>query len=135
MDNDEVIKNLSEFIDNTLPDLLSQRMDLACIMVEGKAKENCPVDDGQLRQSIQHDVEQDKDGVKGFVGTNVECAPYIHEGTGIYANKGDGRQTAWKYQDAKGEWHTTIGQKPKPFLQNAVDDSKDELLEKFKDLF
>ena len=104
-------------------------------MVEGRAKENCPVDDGQLRQSIQHDVEQDKDGVKGFIGTNVEYGAYIHEGTGIFASKGDGRQTPWKYQSADGQWHTTEGMKPKPFLQDAVDDSKQDLLDKFKDLF
>ena len=68
-------------------------------MVEAQAKVNCPVDDGQLRQSIGSEVK----GNIGAIGTNVEYAPYVHQGTGIYAVNGDGRKTRWKYQDAKGE--------------------------------
>lgn len=73
--NDELFKNIEEFLNKTLPDALEKGMAQACIQVEGTARENCPVDDGQLRQSITHDVQREKDGVEGYVGTNVEYAP------------------------------------------------------------
>lgn len=77
----------------------------ACLLVENDAKKNCPVDTGQLRQSITHEVE----GNTGVIGTNVEYAPYVEYGTGIYAKDGNGRQTPWSYKDSKGNWHRTVG--------------------------
>lgn len=73
--NNELFKNIEEFLNKTLPDALEQRMAQACIQVEGTARENCPVDDGQLRQSITHDVKTEDGKVTGYVGTNVEYAP------------------------------------------------------------
>jgi len=135
-DDNDVFENLKKFMNSKLPDALEQRMAQACIMVEADAKESCPVDDGQLRQSITHDVQRETDGIAGFVGSNVEYAPYVHEGTGLYAKNGDGRQEVpWKYQTTDGKWHRTKGQKPHPFLQDAIDGNKDNLLDKFKDLF
>lgn len=54
------------------------------IQAEGYAKlelENSPrrIDTGNLRNSITHAVATDEDAV--YVGTNVEYAPYVHEGT------------------------------------------------------
>ena len=43
-------------------------------------------------------------------------------GTGIYAEGGGGRPTPWVYQDAKGNWHYTRGNKAKPFLKPAAAD-------------
>ena len=45
-------------------------------MVEAQAKVNCPVDDGQLRQSIGSEIK----GNIGAIGTNVEYAPYVELG-------------------------------------------------------
>ena len=98
-------------------------------MVEAQAKINCPVDDGQLRQSIGSEIK----GNIGVIGTNVEYAPYVHQGTGIYAVNGAGRKTRWKYQDAKGEWHSTIGQPPNPFLEKALDANREEIIDTFKE--
>lgn len=102
---------------------LTSALTEACMIVEKDAKKNCPVDDGQLRGSISSIVEDNQ----GIVGTNVEFAPYVELGTGLFAAKGNGRQTPWTYQDAKGEWHTTIGQHPQPFLQPALDNNKREI--------
>lgn len=54
------------------------------IHIEGEAKEeleNTPrrVDTGNLRNSITHQVDTDEAAV--YVGTNVEYALYVHEGT------------------------------------------------------
>lgn len=44
---------------------------------EGYAKDLCPVDTGNLRNSISHLV----DGDSAYIGTNVEYAPYVELGT------------------------------------------------------
>ena len=129
IDTDEVQASLNQFEKN-LPNLLEAALEKACLIVENSAKQNCPVNDGQLRQSISHIVE----GTKGEVGTNVEYAPYVEVGTGIYSTEGNGRQTPWSYKDAKGEWHTTKGMKAQPYLKPALDENRGRVLECFKEL-
>jgi HK97 gp10 family phage protein len=101
-------------------DYVKEVLEEACLMVERDAKLLCPVDDGTLRNSITHEVDKDT----GIVGTNVEYAVYVHQGTGIYAVNHDGREDRWKYQDADGTWHSTIGQAPNPFLDKALQKNK-----------
>lgn len=104
---------------------LTQALNTACLLVENEAKQNCPVGTGELRNSISHEVE----GNEAVVGTNVFYAPYVEYGTGLFAAAGNGRQTPWSYQDAKGEWHTTTGQKPQPFLNPALDANREAIKE------
>lgn len=54
----------------------------------------------------------------GYVGSNLEYAPYVHQGTGIYAKDGNSRkQVPWVYYSEKdGQRHVTKGTKPRPFL-------------------
>lgn len=59
----------------------------ACLLVEDSAKAKAPVNTGTLRNSITYEIEGDT----GIVGTNLEYAPYVHEGTGLFAASGDGR--------------------------------------------
>lgn len=135
MDDNEVLKNLEKFIKQGLADTLEQGMEKACIYVEGNARRNAPVDDGQLRQSITHDVEADGGNVTGYIGTNVEYAPYVHQGTGVYAKNGDGRtEVPWKFQSVDGTWHSTKGQKANPFMQKAIDESKGRINSFFEGL-
>lgn len=96
-----------------------QGLQRASIRVETEAKENAPVDDGTLRASITHEI--DPAALVAEVGTNVEYAPYVEFGTGIFAANGDGRKTPWTYQDAEGKWITTAGQHPQPFLVPALE--------------
>ena len=49
------------------------------LAAEGYAKRACPVDTGNLRNSITHAVESAEDSV--YVGTGVEYAPYVELGT------------------------------------------------------
>ena len=52
-------------------------------------------------------------------------APYVEYGTGLFAAKGDGRKDVpWVYQDEKGEFHSTIGMHPHPFMHPALDENK-----------
>ena len=49
---------------------------------EGYAKALCPVDTGNLRNSITFQTDPEEEGVYVTIGTNVEYAPYIELGTG-----------------------------------------------------
>ena len=96
-------------------------LERACLIVENSAREKAPVNTGNLRNSITHTVN----GNEGVVGTNVEYAPYVEFGTGLFSSQGDGRQDVpWRYQDAEGNWHTTSGQNPQPFLEPALNENR-----------
>lgn len=75
-DNSEVQEKLKEFLDKGMNAALAKGIENACLIIEGEAKKNCPVDDGQLRQSITHSV--DVEAAEGGVGTNVEYAPWTY---------------------------------------------------------
>lgn len=86
---------------------------------EKYAVDICPEakeDGGTLKGSITHQVDISE--LLCQIGTNVEYAPYVELGTGIYYP--GGRQTPWVYQDAKGDWHLTHGQRAQPYLKPAV---------------
>lgn len=112
------------------PAMATQFLRKAGAMVERDAKRNCPVDTGNLRSSITHEVVGDVCAI----GTNVEYAPYVHQGTGIYATDGTGRTTPWSYQDEDGNWHTTIGMPPRPFLTSALDSNREEITRLFEEM-
>ena len=115
----DVLANLENTIDK-IKVCESVAIDRGCQVIENKAKELCPVDDGVLRASITHKVQESSVGtITGTVGTGVEYAPYVHQGTGLFAVNGDGRKEPWVYKDVKGQFHKTIGQKPQPFLLDA----------------
>ena len=90
------------------------------LTADGYAKKLCPVDTGNLRNSITHMVDEQEPAA--IIGTNSEYGTYVELGTGIYAKGGGGRPTPWVYQDAKGNWHRTNGQKAQPYLKPAVAD-------------
>lgn len=76
---------------------------------------------GNLRNSITHDTVANDHSITIAVGSAVQYAPYVELGTGVYAENGTGRKTPWRYQDAKGDWHTTSGMPARPFLRPAVE--------------
>ena len=88
------------------------------LTAEGYAKKLCPVDTGNLRNSITHTVDEEEPAA--YIGSNVEYASYVCLGTGKYVS--GGRPTPWVYQDEKGNWHRTHGQKAQPYLKPAVAD-------------
>lgn len=128
----EVFLNIQNVVDKLLPEAIEKGLTEVGKLIKEDATDKCPIDDGQLRASIDFVVDMDDGTVT--IGSNLEYAPYVHQGTGIYAVDGDGRQTPWRYQDAEGNWHTTKGQKPQPFLQQAVDENREKLPNVFKNL-
>ena len=88
------------------------------LTAEGYAKRLCPVDTGNLRNSITHTVDEEEPAA--YIRSNVEYSAYVELGTGKYVS--GGRPTPWVYQDEKGNWHRTNGQKAQPYLKPAVAD-------------
>lgn len=126
----EVLKGL-----NKLKDVKSYEKALqkACMLVERTAKQNAPKDTGELRNSITSKVEADGDELRGVVYTPLEYAPYIEYGTGLFAEEGGRLDVPWNYQDDEGNWHSTSGMKPRPFLRPALDENREEILRLLKE--
>ncbi|MCS6132653.1 HK97 gp10 family phage protein [Clostridium botulinum] len=128
-DNSEFIRSM-ENATIGIVGKVAKNMEIACLLIEGEAKKGCPVDQGPLRASMQHDVQISDSEITGIISNSSEYAPYVHQGTGIYAKDGNGRKTPWKYEAKAGKykgWHITRGQKPQPFLQKARDSNKDKI--------
>lgn len=123
-----------EFEDNTgevrkaLENAIDRGLRACGEIAVGYAQDLCPVDTGNLRGSITYAV----DGQEVYIGTNVDYAPYIEFGTGIYAETG-GRQTEWSWQDKEGNWHKTNGARPQPFIRPSASNHTAEYMAILKD--
>ena len=95
----------------------------ACAVVERSAKQKAPKGTGELRRSITSKVEN---GV-GIVFTPLEYAPYVEFGTGLFAEEGGRQDVPWCYKDDKGEWHSTSGMKPQPYMRPALNENREQI--------
>lgn len=131
------VKNQIVRFQGDMAKALDSSMDKACIEVERVAKQKCPTgeaggnDTVPLRQSIMHEVRLEGGRVVGIVGSGLDYAVYVHEGTGIRSRTGMGRtyDLPWSYQDDRGQWHTTSGQEAQPFLEEAYNESRDRVMQ------
>ncbi len=99
---------------------IDQALGQCCVLVERSAKQKAPKDNGELRRSISSKVEDNK----GIVFTPLEYAPYVEYGTGLFAESGGRQDVPWHYQDDEGNWHSTSGQKPQPFMRPALNENR-----------
>ena len=88
------------------------------LTAEGYAKLLCPVDTGNLRNSITHQVEPTEPAV--YIGTNSEYGPYVELGTGKYYP--GGRQNALGVPGRKGPMAPDPRPAGQPYLKPAVAD-------------
>lgn len=102
---------------------MKQALGKAGAVVERAAKQKAPKDSGALKRSITSEV----DGLTCTVFTPLEYAPYVEYGTGLFAEGGGRKDVPWKYQDDEGNWHTTSGQHPQPFMRPALDESREKV--------
>lgn len=118
------VENLDIIIEDLISDeKIEAALKKACALLEREAKEKAPKDTGALRRSITSEVE----GTEGVVFTPLEYAPYVEYGTGLFAV--DGRKNVpWSYQDDEGNWHTTSGQHPQPFMRPSLDENREKVL-------
>lgn len=117
---EECIDTIESLVDNSK---IERALIKCCLMVERSAKQKAPKGNGQLRNSISHKVEN----LVGSVYTPLEYAPYVEYGTGLFAENGGRTDVPWCYQDEKGEWHTTSGMKPSPYMRPALDENLEEI--------
>jgi hypothetical protein len=100
------------------------------LQVETRAKTLCPVDSGYLRSSINTRLAVEKAVPVVYVGSHVEYALWVHEGTGIYGPRHTpirpihGKYLVFK---PKGSTRTVYakqvrGMRGRPFLAQALRD-------------
>lgn len=109
------------------PATVEKAIGKACALVERAAKEKAPKGTGELRRSITSRIEDDGGDIVGIVYTSLEYAPYVEFGTGLFAENGGRQDVPWCYQDDEGEWHTTSGQHPQPFMRPALEENRTEI--------
>ena len=131
---DEILDRLKDIGDVSN---LRTALGKACAQVERSAKQKAPKGNGDLRRSITSNIVETEDGIAGVVFTPLEYAPYVEYGTGLFAEEGGRKDVPWCYQDDEGEWHSTSGQHPHPFMRPALDENREQikriLMEALKD--
>lgn len=121
---DGLVERLESLLD---ADAMKAAMGQACALVERSAKQKAPKGTGELRRSITSKVNVNGDQVEGVVFTPLEYAPYVEFGTGLFAENGGRKDVPWCYQDDKGEWHTTSGQHPQPYMRPALNENREAI--------
>lgn len=97
----------------------------SCKLVETAAKAMAPVDTGALRDSIRSEVSDEGKTVVGYVGSDLEYAPFVEFGTGI-AGAGSAGAGPGPYNM---NWHGMVAQ---PYLRPALDESRGPVMEIFR---
>lgn len=115
-------KDINNIVNKHLPAGVERGLSLVAEAVRAEATARSPYDTGWLGEHINKEIRRTAAGVEAYVGTNVQYAIYVHEGTGIYAKKGSlAKKIPWVYWDSKkGEFIATKGNKPQPFLTDAL---------------
>lgn len=126
----ELLSSLEELGDL---DNIESALGKACALVERSAKQKAPKGTGELRRSITSKVESSGSDIQGVVYTPLEYAPYVEFGTGLFAESGGRQDVPWNYQDDKGEWHSTSGMKPQPYMRPALNENREEILRILKE--
>lgn len=123
----EGLDDILDRLDGLSVEQMMANMGRACALVEAAAKRNAPKGTGELRRSITSKVEEQGGEVVGIVYTPLEYAPYVEYGTGLFAESGGRQDVPWCYQDDEGEWHTTSGQHPHPFMRPALNENREQI--------
>lgn len=118
---DSLFKRLEKLEDKSR---IERALGKCCAKVERTAKQKAPKDNGDLRRSITSKVED----LTGVVYTPLEHAPYVEYGTGLFAEEEGRMDVPWCYQDDEGEWHTTSGQPPQPYMRPALNENRQEII-------
>lgn len=137
---DSLLKKLNKLGGN-IDEVLTQSIGKQTKLVQGDAKELCPVDLGDLRNSIKGNVKKYKGRIVGVVSTNSDHAAYVEFGTGKVGertNKNNKVNVSYK-QD---KWLVNIpdvgprwieGQPAQPYLYPALKNNEERIIENIKE--
>lgn len=123
---DAIVKRIEGLADSNN---IESSLGKAAAIVEASAKKKAPKGDGSLRNSITSKV----DGDKAIVFTPLEYAPYVEYGTGLFAEDGGRTDVPWNYKDEEGNWHSTSGMKPRPYMRPALEENRNKILSIIKE--
>lgn len=136
---DSLLKKLNKLGGN-IDEVLTQSIGQQTKLVQGDAKDLCPVDLGDLRNSIKGTVKKYKGRIVGVVSTNSDHAAYVEFGTGKVGertNKNNKVNASYK-QD---KWLVNIpdvgprwieGQPAQPYLYPALKNNEERIIENIK---
>lgn len=111
-------------------------------ILDGDARKACPVDTGDLRNSIEAFTEVTKDGISGGAVTTNEHAAYVEFGTGPTGTQTGGHPLDGELGIVRKTepWLAVIpdvgpryvhGQPANPFMYTAMKQNEKEIVEKF----
>lgn len=128
---DKLLKKLDKLGGN-IPQSTEKALLRGGAVIEELAKANCPVDTGQLKESIH---TQMVDESAAAVGTNVKHSIFVEFGTGPKGDPAVPHTTKeyWRYRDAQGVWHTSHGQAPQPFMRTGFAEGRGKAVEAVKE--
>lgn len=131
MANNVEFRDYSISVKDEINDILIAALHEAAGAVVSQTAKNTRVDTGQLKGSWAYAVDEAE--VEAAIGSPLENAIWEEFGTGLYALNGDGRKSAWKYQDAKGKWHTTTGKKGTRAFFKAINKLRNPIAKMFEE--
>lgn len=114
-----------------------QTSELIGTFVEAEAKHRVPVDTGDLRRKITHTTEHADNFSKTQIGTNVEYAQVVEEGSSPHKIRSkDGKPIRMKIN---GKWVTVDeinhpGTKPQPYLKPSITENIGEIQQKIREV-
>ena len=115
----ETFNDYSEEVLKAFDEACIRALERCGLQAEGYAKDLCPVNTGNLRNSISHKVDEGEPAA--YIGTNAEYAAYVEFGTGAYSSLGGGTpKSHWVYMGDDGEFHIGKPMKPRAYLKPAV---------------
>ncbi len=120
-------------VQNALKDAALTFLEEAAGELESQAVRNTRVDTGQTKGAWSHEIEEG--AMQAIVGNTEQNAIWEEFGTGEYAVGGNGRKTPWRYQDARGSWHTTTGKRPSRAFERARAEAQPKIIQAARDAF
>ena len=141
---DDLIAKLNTINNEMKTHILEKAVGQGTQMVRSEAVLLCPVDSGELRQSIKTSVEASGDDINGITYTNKEYAAYVEFGTGPKGEESHSgispeitpsyTQQGWSYKNDDGEWIYTNGQPAQPFMYPALKNNEKKVKKLIKNI-
>lgn len=137
---DSLLKKLNKLGGN-IDEVLTQSIGQQTKLVQGDAKDLCPVDMGDLRNSIKGNVKKYKGKIVGVVSTNSDHAAYVEFGTGRVGERTN-KNTSVNVSYKQDKWLVNIpdvgprwieGQPAQPYLYPALKNNEERIIENIKE--
>lgn len=137
---DSLLKKLNKLGGN-VEEVLYKSMQKQGELVKGNAKELCPVDTGDLRQSIKRQTKRYKGKIVSKIYTNSEYSAYVEFGSGKVGERTN-TNTKVNVSYKQDKWLVNIpdvglrwieGQPAQPYLYPALKNNEEKIIENVKE--